>query len=360
MSPDRPDQQQPPPARPTIKAVAKHAQVSYQTVSNALNAPERLRPDTLARVLRAVEELGYRPTQAARNLRLQTTRLIGFRSTRSVGRGIGAIEDRFLHALTAAARDRGYGVILFAADGDDDEIAMFEDLVSRGAVDGFVLSGSHRHDPRTAWLAERDVPFVSFGRPWEQTSFEYSWLDVDGHAGTRAATRPLAEAGHRRLGFVGWPEGSEVGDDRYAGYLAAAADLGLPTRGLTARGLDGIGAGTQLAAGLLAKAHPPTAFVCVSDAMAVGAMHAIEHRGLAVGRDVAVIGFDDSPLATVMQPALSSVRQPLESIARRCVDLVLDRIDDPHSAVVTSVVEPTVIARGSSNPRRNERNDDEG
>ena len=338
------------PARPTIKSVARHAQVSYQTVSNALNAPERLRPDTLTRVLRSVEELGYRPTQAARNLRLQTTRLIGFRSTRSDGQGVSSIESRFLYALTSAARDRGYGVILFAADGDEDEIAMFEDLVSRGAVDGFVLSGSHRHDPRTAWLAEREVPFVSFGRPWEKTSFDYSWLDVDGHAGTVAATEHLAANGHRRIGFIGWPEGSEVGDDRYAGYLAAAADLGLPTRGLTVRGLDGIGAGTQLAAGLLGKAHPPTAFVCVSDAMAVGAMHAIEHRGLAVGRDVAVIGFDDSPLATVVQPAMSSVRQPLESIARRCVDLLLDRIDDPRSAVLTSVVEPTVIARGSSNP----------
>jgi DNA-binding LacI/PurR family transcriptional regulator len=337
-----------PAPRPTIKAVAKYAQVSYQTVSNALNAPERLRPDTLARVLRAVEELGYRPTQAARNLRLQTTRLIGFRSSRTVGRGIGAIEDRFLHALTAAARDRGYGVILFAADGDDDEIAMFEDLVSRGAVDGFVLSGSHRHDPRTAWLAERDVPFVSFGRPWEQTPFQYSWLDVDGRAGTLAATRLLAEAGHHRIGFIGWPESSEVGDDRHTGWLDATAERDLPTRGLTVRGLDGIGTGTHLAGTLLDKAHPPTAFVCVSDAMAVGAMHAIEHRGLAVGRDVAVIGFDDSPLATVVQPALSSVRQPLESIARRCVDLLLDRIADPRAAVVTSVVEPTVIARGSS------------
>lgn len=350
MSPARPEPGDQQPARPTIKAVAKHAQVSYQTVSNALNAPERLRPETLARVLRAVQELGYRPTQAARNLRLQTTRLIGFRSTRSGSRGVGAIEDRFLYALTSAARDRGYGIILFAADGDEDEIAMFEDLISRGAVDGFVLFGSHRHDARTAWLAERDVPFVSFGRPWEPTAFEYSWLDVDGRAGTLAATRHLAEQGHRRIAFVGWPEGSEVGDDRYAGYLTAADELGLSVSGLTARGLEGIGAGTAVASGLLDTVNPPTAFVCVSDAMAVGAMHAIQHHGLAVGRDVAVIGFDDSPLATVVQPALSSVRQPLESIARQCVDLVLDRIDDPRSAVTTSVVEPTVIARDSSNP----------
>src|SRR5260370_23047070 len=101
------------PARPTIKAVARHAEVSYQTVSNALNAPERLRPDTLARVLRSIDELGYQPTQAARNLRMQTTRLIGFRFARSSGSGIASIEDRFLHALCAAAPDRGYGLIVF-------------------------------------------------------------------------------------------------------------------------------------------------------------------------------------------------------------------------------------------------------
>src|SRR5260221_683073 len=153
------------PVRPTIKAVARHAEVSYQTVSNALNAPERLKTDTLARVLRSIDELGYRPTQAARNLRLQTTRLIGFRFARASGSGIASIEDRFLHALCAPARDRAYGVIGFAADGDDDEIAMYLDLTSRGAVDGFVLSGSPRSDPRPAWLGDRGVPLVRLARP---------------------------------------------------------------------------------------------------------------------------------------------------------------------------------------------------
>jgi DNA-binding LacI/PurR family transcriptional regulator len=299
-------------------------------------------------VLRSIDELGYRPTQAARNLRMQTTRLIGFRFARSSGSGIASIEDRFLHALCAAARDRGYGVIVFAADGDDDEIAMYVDLTSRGAIDGFVLSSSHRQDPRTTWLADRDVPFVSFGRPWEETASPYSWLDVDGRRGVYAATRHLVEGAHRRIGFIGWPEGSEVGDDRRSGWLDAAAEFGLPTRGLSVRGLDGIAVGTRLADRLLGSANPPTALVCVSDAMAVGAMHAVEHRGLAVGRDVAVIGFDDSPLATVVQPGLSSVRQPLESIAQQCVDLLLGHIEDPRTPASTSVVEPTVIVRGSS------------
>jgi len=337
-----------PSIRPTIKAVARHAEVSYQTVSNALNAPDRLKPETLARVLHSVEELGYQPSQAARNLRTQRTRLIGFRFARSLGTGIASIEDRFLHAVCAAARDRGYGVIVFCADDDDDEIAMYADLMSREAVDGFILMNTHRLDPRTSWLVDRSVPFVCFGRPWQRVTPVHSWLDVDGARGVYLAVKQLADAGHRRIGFLGWPEGNEVGDDRHCGWLAATTEFGLPTRGLVARGPDGIGSGTQVAEQLLSCARPPTAVVCVSDALAVGAMRAIEQRGLGVGQDVAVIGFDDSPLATVVTPTLSSLRQPLESVAQKSIDLLVSHIDDPGQRPLTAVIEPTVIVRESS------------
>jgi DNA-binding LacI/PurR family transcriptional regulator len=341
-----------PSARPTIKAVARHAEVSHQTVSNALNAPQRLKPATLARVLRSVEELGYRPSQAARNLRTQRTRLIGFRFANSLGVGVGvgiaSIEDRLLHAVCDAARDRGYGVIVFSADDDDDEIAMYADLMSRKAVDGFLLVNSHRLDPRTSWLAEHAVPFVCFGRPWQRMTHVHSWLDVDGGRGIYLAVSHLREGHHRRIGFIGWPEGSEVGADRHSGWLAATRDFRLPTRGLCARGPDGIAVGAQLAEQLLSSAYPPTALVCISDAMAVGAMHAIEQRGLAVGQDVAVVGFDDSPLATVVKPMLSSLRQPLECVAQKCIDLLVGHIEDPGKHAVTSVVEPTMIVRESS------------
>src|SRR5664279_2721446 len=332
-----------PSIRPTIKAVARHAEVSYQTVSNALNAPERLKPTTLARVLQSVDELGYRPSQAARNLRTQRTRLIGFRFAHSLGSAVASIEDRFLHAVCAAARDRGYGVIVFSADDDDDEIAMYADLVSREAVDGFILMNSHRVDPRPSWLIDRAVPFVCFGRPWQRMARGHSWLDVDGGRGMYLAVRHLWEQGHRRIGFIGWPEGSEVGDDRHSGWLAASAEFGLPTRGLTVRGPDGIATGTQLAGQLMDSAKPPSAVVCVSDAMAVGAMHAIQQHGLRVGADVAVVGFDDSPLATVVKPTLSSLRQPLESVAQKCIDLLVSQIDEPGQHAVSSVMEPTVI-----------------
>lgn len=336
--------------RPTISSVAALAGVSRQTVSNALNAPERLKPETLSRVLDSISRLGYRPSQSARNLRTQSTRLIGFRFARSLGSGISSIEDRFLHALCSAARDRGYGVLVFAADADDDEIAMYDDLLSRDAVDAFVLMNSHHGDPRTSWLSAREVPFVCFGRPWQRMARPHSWVDVDGRRGLRMVVEHLAAAGHRRIGFLGWPADSDVGEDRYLGWQSAAETARLPVHQLSARGRDGIAVGSELAERLLARGRPPTAFACVSDAMAVGAMRAVEQRGLTVGRDVAVVGFDDSQLATVVTPGLSSVRQPLESVAEKCVDLLLRHIADSTAIPLKLVVPPTLIVRGSSQP----------
>jgi len=111
-------------------------------VSNALNAPQRVRPDTLSRVLASIEHLGYRPNSAARNLRTQSTRLLGCRLLPSLQMGTGGVLDRFLHALCDAARDRGYDVLSFAASTDDAELDVIDDLLRRTAVDAYVIAGT--------------------------------------------------------------------------------------------------------------------------------------------------------------------------------------------------------------------------
>src|SRR5829696_407697 len=141
--------------RPTVESVARHAQVSRQTVSNALNAPERVRPETLARVLAAIDELGYRPNSAARTLRTQSTRLLACRLLPTLQMGTGAVLDRFLHALCDAARGRSYDVLCFAAASDDAEIDVIDDLLRRNAVDAYVISGTHYVDPRPRTLPAR-------------------------------------------------------------------------------------------------------------------------------------------------------------------------------------------------------------
>ena len=332
--------------RATVESVARHASVSRQTVSNALNAPERLRPETLNRVLAAIDELGYRPNHAARALRIQASHVLGCRL--QLDPPTGGVHDRFLHALCSAARDRRYDVLTFAVHNDDEEIATYDELMRRNSVDGFVLAGTHHVDPRTNWLLTHDAQFVAFGRPWGERRSRHSWVDVDGAVGTAAAVDHLADQGHRRIGYLGWPEGSGVGADRRAGCLRALQDRRLPTRGLEAAGEDGVAAGAALARRLLDSSNPPTALVCVSDAMALGAMHWLDERGIKPGRDIAVVGFDDSPVAELVRPGLTSIRQPLEAVAEKVVELLLDHLAGIRTRPVRALIPPALVVRASS------------
>ena len=138
--------------RPTIAAVAAAAGVSRQTVSNALNAPERVRPDTLARVLARIDDLGYRPSVAARQMRTGRSQLLAMR-IEPVRDGVnGVVGDRFLHALSEAAQRAGYRMLLCTASGDAAELAEYEQLRATMALDGVVLATTHTGDGRRAWL----------------------------------------------------------------------------------------------------------------------------------------------------------------------------------------------------------------
>lgn len=334
----------------TLEAVASHARVSRQTISNALNAPHRLAPDTLKRALSSIDTLGYRPNQAARSLRTSTSQLIGFRIEPSRDGINGAVLDRFLHALCEATRSHGYNVLLFTADNDGQEIERFDDLVLRRAVDAFVLSSTHQGDSRTAWLADRSLPFVTFGRPWGQTHVAHSWVDIDGAAGTQAAVEHLVELGHRRVGFIGWPLGSGVGDDRQLGWSRAVHTHDLATGGLDLHGEDGVDTGSALADRLLAQPHPPTGIVCASDSLALGAIHAVVDRGLHPGRDVAVVGFDDTPVAMGSLPGISSVRQPVEDAAALIARLLATHLTGAEVPAVGELIAPQLVVRASSFP----------
>ncbi len=332
---------------PTIEMVARHAAVSRQTVSNAFNAPDRLRPETLQRVRAAIDELGYRPNQAARSLRSHSTRVIGCRLLPS---NSGGVLDRLLHALCDAARASGYDVLTFSARDDDEEIEVYTDLLRRGAVDGFVLTNTHHLDTRPGWLLEHAARFVAFGRAWGVRRTAHSWVDVDGAKGTSEAVEHLARLGHNRIAFLGVPAGSGVGDDRYRGWERAAEQLSLPVKGLAQRAEDGIESGRTLTRRLLESARPPTGIVCVSDSMAIGALRAIEDRGLSAGRDVSVVGFDDSPIAAVLRPGLSSVRQPIESVAHELIDVLLAELSERGRAPARQLLAPRLVVRESSGP----------
>ncbi|MCL1871904.1 MAG: LacI family DNA-binding transcriptional regulator [Promicromonosporaceae bacterium] len=342
-------------ARPTLETVAERAEVSRQTVSNVLNAPHVVADATRDRVLAAIDELGYRPNVAARQLRTRRSWVLGLRVPPASDGISGQVLDRFLHALTEVAQQAGLRIMLFTSGDDADEVREYQNLHSTAGVDGFVLANTHAGDGRTRWLTEQAIPFVTFGRPWDgdRSAADHAWIDIDGRSGIHAATRHLLDAGHRKIAFLGWPEGSGVGDDRYAGYLDALRTVPTAAPPLVRRCEDGVPTGMAAAADVLAD-DDVTALVCVSDSIALGAMAAI--RDLAHTRPrrpaVALTGFDDTPVARAVD--LTSVAQPVDRVAARAVGLLLSQMRPADQRVTMSaadrhvLIEPRLVVRATS------------
>ena len=335
-----------PTAAPTLADVAERAGVSRQTVSNAVNNPDLLRTDTLARVQEAILDLGYVPNRAARNLRTRASHLIGLRMNPAQEFTANAAMDRFVHSLVETSREAGYHVLLFAGD-PSDPIAGYEDLLRSTAVDAFVVTDTYLGNPQAAWLREQRAPFVAFGRPWDDPGATHPWVDVDSAAGTDIATTHLLGKGHQRVAWIGWRKDSWIGEDRRAGWSRALKRHGLSTTGMASRVDDTIHSGREASAVLLDEAQP-SAFVCASDTLAMGVLHTLADRGLAPGRDIAVVGFDDSQVAQVVQPGLTSVRQPLELAAVEIVKALEGLLAAPPQVGPGVMLTPTLAVRGSS------------
>ena len=305
---------------PTVEDVARAANVSRQTVSNVLNSPEIVKPDTRDRVQSAIAELGYRPHASARRLRTRQSSTIGIRMDPLTNGISGSVLDRYLHALTEQAAKRSMRIMLFTATDPDDEIDQFRTLRDGADVDAFVVTGTRYSDPRISWLSGENVPFVSFGRPWGEEDADHLWVDVDGYAGVYEATKHLIGRGLTRIGFLGWPEGSGTGDERRRGWATAMTEeFGLSEaelEGLTTRIEESVPQARRAMEQLVTSGLD--ALVCVSDSLALGALMAVNEAGR---KSFPVIGFDNTPVAKAV--GLSSVEQQLDQVAAGTLELLM-------------------------------------
>ena len=208
--------------RVTIHDVARRAAVSRQTVSNALTHPTRVRPETLARVQAAIDELGYQPSSSAQSLQPQRAGAVGV-ELNTLGPRLAQRDDGAVPRLAGMRAARTARTSCPSARRRARRCSTATDeMRARRLVDAFVIADTHHGDPRPAWLEANGIPFASFGRVWDDPTFT-GWVDVDGAAGTRAAVAHCAELGYRTVGYLGWPAGSVVGDDRRAGWDAGCA-----------------------------------------------------------------------------------------------------------------------------------------
>lgn len=336
--------------KPTLSTVAERAGVSRQTVSNALNNPSLLHPATLSRVRAVIDELGYTPNRAARQLRTRSSHLIGLRYQPAQEGTSEALMDRFVHSLVQASEETGHHVLLFSGD-PTDPLDGYDELLRSTAVDAFVITDTYAGTPEADFLKLVGAPFVTFGRPWGDdaaaSEVDWAWVDVDGRRGAERATEHLLGQGHQRVAWIGWEKTSRIGQDRRSGWRAALERAGVDPRGLGIRTTDNVDA-ARMAAHRMLDDTDITAFACVSDTIALGVLHACHERGLVPGREIGITGFDDSLAAQVTWPGLTSVRQPLEQVAREIMR-ILSQVLSLHPLEDRSrMLEPSLEVRRSS------------
>jgi DNA-binding LacI/PurR family transcriptional regulator len=326
----------------TIETVAERAGVSRQTVSNVLNAPERVLPETRARVQQAIDELHYRPNRLGSALQSRTTRSFAYGCHLSEDEE-NLLLDRFLHELCRAAALRRHHIVLVSPIDADDELVTYEDMFRTGSVDGIILSGTYPGDRRLDFMREHEIPSVSFGRDWDHPE-KGGWVDIDGAAGIDEAVRHFWNSGHRSIAWLGATSGGAE-SDRREGYRRAMAQLGGSVTELECD--DRIEDATDAALGVLGGRSAPTAFVCSTDVAAVGCARAATELHLKLGGELGVIGFDDTRLALATTPQLSSIRQPTDVVARLLIDGLIETVSN-HVALAPQMLAPTLIHRGSS------------
>ena len=331
----------------TLKSVASRAGVSYQTVSKVLNGKLEVSPETQQRILVAARELGYRPNQIARNMRVQRSFMIGYSWLQILPDQVNQILDQFLTSMVLEAEAAGYHLLPFQFR--EGHVEDYRELIDTGRVDGFVLSSVNYNDPRIEFLLERNFPFVAFGRSNPELDFPY--VDVDGADGLRQATEHLLESGHRRIAAIAWPADSRVGNDRMEGYFRTmrSADLEVNPKWIE-RGDGTFEFGREAAFRLLAlpEAERPTALVALNDTQAIGALHAAHELGLAFGRDFAIVGFDDSPMSQYLFPPLTTIREPIHEAGRKCVELLVSLVEERPIQDKQILLPPRLIKRASA------------
>jgi len=332
--------------RVTIKDVSREAGVSIKTVSRVLNNERYVGEDTRRRVQAAVASLNFRPSTAARSL-------AGKRSFQ-----IALICDNpspyYVYEMQSGIRDRCVqdGVRMIAQPYDRDSATLIDDvesLVDATNVDGLILTPPVTDYPAVLDLLERrGVRFVrvSPGGTADLTSCSF----IDNVRAARTMTEHLIGLGHRRIGFVRGHPDYATSAHRLAGYTEALEAVGItPDAELVRAGFFDFASGGRAAEALLDLSEPPSAIFASSDDMAAGVLAAAHGRGLQVPEQLSVAGFDDTALASVVWPPLTTIRQPTRRMGYEAADLLLMGATDP---VERRELPFELVVRESTGPAR--------
>ncbi|MGB8344914.1 MAG: LacI family DNA-binding transcriptional regulator [Ktedonobacteraceae bacterium] len=328
----------------SIKEVAEAAGVSTATVSRVLTNSPHVRPELRERVLNVVQQLEYRPNLIARSLRSQQTMTIGLI--------VSDIRNPFFTAISRAVEDtayeQGYSIILCNTDEDQQKEEIYLNLMRDANVAGVIFSPTRQTAANFAAL-NLDIPTVVVDRSVSNADVDAVLLDnVDS---AYRLTTHLIDNGYQRIGAI-CGEMSTTGRERHAGYEQALRARGRTPAGDLVRFVaPKIEAGYAATLQLLDLAQPPDALLTTNSLLAAGALEAIRERGLTIPGDIALVTFDETTWASLVQSPLTLIAQPTHEIGQTATELLLRRIAEPARPTRQVILKGQLLIRGSSAPR---------
>ena len=331
----------------TIKDIAKQVGLSVTTVSRALNDFNDVNAETKELIRQTAAEMGYVPNSLAQRFQKRKTDTIGLILPTFGPRFSDPFFSELLAGIGNKAADQGYDLLVSTRPPGEDELLAYRQIVQGHRVDGLVVVRTRKNDERIEYLRSVSFPFVAFGRTERELDFPF--VDEDGISGMRLIADHLVNLRHKRIACIASPPELMFSQYRLDGLQSRLQELNTPLNpGLILVGDLTQRSGYEQAIELLNLPNSPTAIVAFNDLMAFGAMSAAQNRGLVVGSDISITGFDNIPMASHSHPTLTTVDQPIYQIGNKVCEMLVHLIQGEPLEEGSTLLKPELIERQSS------------
>ena len=334
----------------TLKDIAIKVGKSVTTVSRALHDYDDVSPDTKKMVRQVAEEMGYRPNISALRLQKKSTDTIGFVIPTYGPRFTDPFFTEFLAGIGNTANKLGFDLLVSTHPISEEELHSYRNKVESYRVDGFILVRTRRDDARIKYLCRVNFPFVSFGRTEGECTFPF--VDVDNRYAMKMIADHLVVLGHQKIAYIGAPDYLMFANERVESLRETLNEyaVDLPDKMIKVGDLTQM-SGLEQAETLLDDPDPPTAIVTCNDLMAFGVIRAAQKRGLKIGEDLAIIGYDDVPQAEHSLPSLTTIHQPIYRIGTIVCEMLVHLLQGEELDDRQLIIKPTLIIRESCGGR---------
>lgn len=329
----------------TIREVAKMAEVSPSTVSRVIADNPKISDETKKRVHIAMEALNYHPNAIARSLANKSTRTLGLiLPNTDEDLFVNPFFIQVMRGISLYAQKKGYYIMYTYSDKEEEEVNFIKNLMNSKWVDGFILTTARKDDKCISFLKEADYPFVVIGRP--ENGENTLWVDNDNFHAMYTVVNRLIQKGNREIAFIGGPLEMNVTRNRLEGYKHALENCGIEADGKLVRETNFSEVSGYEAMKEILKTNKPTAVVTTDDLIAFGANKAIKEF---TDYPVAVVGFNNTPMAAYQTPSLTSVDINAEELGYFASKLLINKLENRKEKIRSYIVETRLVERDSTN-----------